>query len=745
MAGNREAYQQAMNAGDNAAWDQEWSLAIAAYGQAIQEFPSDAAAHIQLGLSLLEVGRLEDALKVLTRAHQLAPGDPIPLEKSADTLEQMGRLKEAAQQYINVAEVYLGQRDLDKAIGNWDRATQLTPGLIAIHGKLAQAYEQRIGDKGKAVHQYLIMAYNFQRVKETDKARKSVQRALKLDGKNIQALNAMQALEAGQDVVLPEEEQRPRARAPKEAASASPGMRAEIGEADPLGPMGEAMTDSLGLLAMYVMEGGNLDAAGGDAMQGMELQRQGLNKEAIDAYLRAAPRLNHPALKMAVGGLLVLDERPDEAIKHLGEATMHPQLNAGAFHALGKAYFGQGKHKQASRYLIQSLQAVDTSLAADGREIEELTTVYEQLLTALEGRSEEAMSTINSRFINLLGGKEWKQRITETRRQLEETMRDEGEQGVVDILVAARSDELTESVSLIDRHIRQGLLTLAMDEAHRAVEFSPFYLPVHIRMAEIMMREGRVRQAINKYNAVAKTYLVRGENDRAASILTEVLEMAPLDIAVRKSLIEMLESEERWDEALDQYIDLADTHHQLGNFELAQDTFASAERLAARVNAPVEKLVRIKHRIADIDQMRLDMRKAQKTYEDIIRISPDDERAQRMMIDIHYRQNNQVEAIKRLDQLLSLYAKNKQANRISQLLEELVTLYPNDAGLRSRLAAIYRQLGRKADAIKQLDALGELQLDAGLHQDAINTIRQIISLNPDGLDDYKRLLGQLGG
>ena len=81
------------------------------------------------------------------------------------------------------------------------------------------------------------------------------------------------------------------------------------------------------------------------------------------------------------------------------------------------------------------------------------------------------MSTINSRFINLLGGKEWKQRITETRRQLEETMRDEGEQGVVDILVAARSDELTESVSLIDRHIRQGLLTLAMDEAHRAVEF----------------------------------------------------------------------------------------------------------------------------------------------------------------------------------------------------------------------------------------------------------------------------------
>ena len=116
-----------------------------------------------------------------------------------------------------------------------------------------------------------------------------------------------------------------------------------------------------------------------------------------------------------------------------------------------------------------------------------------------------------------------------------------------------------------------------------------------------------------------------------------------------------------------------------------------------------------------------------------------------MLIDIHYRQNNTVEAIKKLDSLLSLYAKSKQINRITQLLEELVTMYPNDTGLRSRLGAIYTQLNRKDDAIKQLDALGELQLEAGLHQDAVNTIRQIVKLNPDGIEDYRRLLSQLGG
>ncbi|HLV33728.1 MAG TPA: tetratricopeptide repeat protein, partial [Spirillospora sp.] len=307
------------------------------------------------------------------------------------------------------------------------------------------------------------------------------------------------------------------------------------------------------------------------------------------------------------------------------------------------------------------------------------------------------------------------------------------------------SDRLTQSVSQIDRYLRQGLLTLAMDEAHYAIEYAPNYLPVHVRMAEIMMREGRVRQAINKYNIVARTYMVRGENDRAASILGEVLEMAPLDIEVRTSLIELLEAEERWDEALEQYIDLADTYHQLGDFDMSRNTYNLAERIANRVGASPDKIVRIKHRVADIDQMRMDIRRAQRTYEEIVELDPEDERARRMLIDLNFRQGNQVEAIKRLDQLLGLFAKRKQVSRITQLLEELVTVYPNDTGLRSRLAAIYRQMGRRKDAVIQLDALGELQLEAGLHEEAANTIRQIIALEPEGIEDYRRLLTQLGG
>ncbi|MBN8618173.1 MAG: tetratricopeptide repeat protein [Anaerolineae bacterium] len=745
MAGNRDAYEHAMNAGHNAAWDKEWPAAIAAYGQAIQEFPDDHEAHINLGLALLEVGRLEDALRVYTRAHQLNSNDPIPLEKSADVLEKVGRLKEAAQQYINVAEIYLGQRDLDKAIYNWQQATRLTPGMVAVHAKLAQAYE-RLGQKPQAIREYLVLAQNFQRLAENDRALKAAQRALKLDPKSVTTLNAMRALESGSDISLPPPDKQGAAASVSSTTTSSTTLRMQpVVEADPLGPIGETMSEALTLMATFVMEGGALDASGADALQAMELQRQGINDQAILAYQRAENRLNHPAVKMNLGGLLLLSERYEEAIRQLTDAAMHPQLAGGAFHGLGKAYYALNRHKQAINYLLQAAQSVDVATSTSGESEMQIAAVYEQLLELLQNRPIETLTAVNKRFIDLLSGKEWKTRVSETRRQLEDTLRSQGEQGVVDILVANRSNELTEAVARIDRYMRQGLFILAMDEAHRAVEYSPFYLPVHVRMAEIMMREGRVRQAINKYNMIAKTYLVRGENDRAASILSEVLEMAPLDISVRESLIELLESEERWDEALDQYVDLADTHHQLGNFDMSRDIFSSAERLANRVGASADKVVRIKHRMADIDQMRLDIRRAQKTYEEIIQLAPDDERAHRMLIDIHYRQSNPIEAIKKLDALLRIFAKNKQSNRITQLLEEMVTTYPNDTGLRSRLAAIYTQLKRKEDAIKQLDALGELQLEAGLHQEATQTIRQIINLNPDGVEDYKKLLMQLGG
>ena len=88
---------------------------------------------------------------------------PCQLRKNADVLERMGRLNEASEQYLMVAEIYFGQHDFEKAIANWERATEINPGLIIkILQKLAIAYE-RTGQREKAIDIYLKLAFHLQK------------------------------------------------------------------------------------------------------------------------------------------------------------------------------------------------------------------------------------------------------------------------------------------------------------------------------------------------------------------------------------------------------------------------------------------------------------------------------------------------------------------------------------------------------------------------------------------------------
>jgi tetratricopeptide (TPR) repeat protein len=745
MVTNPEVYQQHMNRGHNAAWDQDWDEAIKAYTQAIQELPEDGEAHIHLGLALLRAGRLEDSLRVYKRAHQLSPDDPAPLERSADVLERMGRLKEAAQQYVGVADVYLTLRDLDKAIGNWERATQLTPGLIGIHARLAQAYE-RVGSKKRALREYLTLAFNFQRSGDTNKAVKAVERALRLDRKNPQALNTLRALRSGGAVAVPQfedEVEENQSMLEEFGVKVDDPARQQESSASQDGPMGETMEQSLALLADHVASG-DLDMASANALQAMEQQRQMQYERAVQAYTSASQSIDHPTLHYNLGVMLHLTGISSDAIPHLQKAQAAPELLTGALHALGLVYREIDDFKNAMKTLLDATRRVDArNYEDDPSMLDHLGSAYDQIEAALMDAPGDAMDAISGRMSDMLSGTEWQQRVDTTRKHVEEIMRVQGPQGVRDFYSTGGSDKLATTVSRIDTYIGQGLLTLAMDESHEAISVSPYYLPIHVRMAEIMMREGRLRQAINKYNTIARAYMSRNELDRAASILSEVLEMAPLDVNVRTSLINLLEGEGRMEDALVQYVDLGRTYSQLGNIDQARETFQYAERLARRNEASPERMAEIKHNLADIEQMRLETRRAMKIYEEILEVSPTDERACRMLVDLNYNQSNKADGLRYLDRLLGLYARRKQVSKIIQVLEDLVKSYPKETGLRSRLAAIYRQTGRRVDAIQQLDALGEIQLEAGLHDDARQTIKQIIRLKPENLNDYKRLLSQL--
>jgi tetratricopeptide (TPR) repeat protein len=742
--GSQQVYDQYLNLGHGFAWDKTWDKAVAAYARALQERPEDPDVHKFLGLALLEARRYNDAYKIYARAHILAPDDPVPLEKSADVLERLGRLKDAANQYISVAEIYLGQQDIDKAISNYERATLLTPGLLQIHYRLAQLYE-RTGKMRSAVLQYMTLAFNFQRAKNRPQALQAIERALRLEPSNPQVLNAKRAIEIGELINAPAQSAQD-AATPKSQSSGfddfvAPTPDPKAADSHEGGPLGESINTALADLAEALLESG-LGMAEGQAIQAIELYKINDLPAAIKAFKNAeAAGIRQVSMYMCLGALYLQAEQWAEAKKYLDRAKNEPKYSAGAEHGMGQASMGLNQPREAVKHLILALQLADTNLAINGDEASQLKAVYDQLRQSSERMQDVDLHNMNAQFNRWLVGKDWKIRLPETRRILSDRIKSGSG---TEITYYVGSPEVVEMVGRIDSLIRARMYTAAMDESFRAIEKDPGSLPIHQRVAQILMEQGQVQEAIAKYNIVANSFLARDDIANAAAILDEVIRVAPMDVGLRLSLIDLLQKQNQEDRMLNEYIGLADAYFQLAENEQARDTYQEALRLAQRMNAPVEKRSEILLKLADIFTTRMDFRQAQRTYEQIRNLTPEDDRPRKELIDLNYRMNNPLEAIKELDGLLQLYAKSKRGSLIVSTLEQMVNARSSDMALRSRLAAVYRQLRRNSDAIAQLDALGELQLAASLYTEACATIKLIITLQPSDISQYQELLTQLG-
>jgi tetratricopeptide (TPR) repeat protein len=149
--------------------------------------------------------------------------------------------------------------------------------------------------------------------------------------------------------------------------------------------------------------------------------------------------------------------------------------------------------------------------------------------------------------------------------------------------------------------------------------------------------------------------------------------------------------------------------------------------------------------MGDIYNQRVDWAQATTAYESIVALAPKDERAQLALVDLHYKQGEAEKALRSLDTLLGVYQSAGKTQKVLSVLQEAVQARPEEMALRARLAAAYSKRGMTREAIAEYDALGEMQLEAGLREEAARTVQTIISLGPDDADGYRRLYAQIRG
>lgn len=790
MTGRQDLFEESMRLGHSAAWDQDWERAIEFYRKALAEFPDNPEALSSLGLALLEIGRPREALAAYNQAARVAPEDPVPAERCAEIFEQLEQKEEAVQQRKLAADRYLKRRDPEKAIENWKQAGRLSPGDLKVRSHLALAYE-RLGRRREAVHEYLAVASIMQKAGRVDQALEAVKRALGLLPGDPDASKAMRLLRQGSPLpppLPPLGSTRPLRpvtpggdTAPLAAETGPLTREPEVVEEAPeeegafADPETEALNRALQILADLVFEepaGVQAEPNGDEEGPSVSAIARGLSRgdrqagarpsmyrylgEAVDLYTRGQTRqaakeleraiqagLHHPAAHYVLGEAYKQLDDYEAARTQFAEAVSHPDLALGANLALGRLCKLQEDLAEAARYCLQALRLADT-MSADESQSAQLNDLYDSLQASQDQGDPENLAKIVESTLNFLSGPEWRRRVRQARQQL--GGQEDGGEAVVsiaEVLALGGSDRVLQALGRIDDYVRQGLLTTAMEEAMLALQHSPTYLAVHRRMAEILVRAGRVQEGQQKLAVIAETHLIRGEAKRAMQTYQRVLQLAPLNLEARRRLIDLLVSQDQVNDAVEQYFELAEVYRQMAEIDRAREALQQGLDLARQRQADRALTLRILHQMADIDLARLDWRSALRAYEAICELDPDDEQARAQVIDLLLRLGREEEAAKHLDAYLEHLVRSGEAGRGLALLEELVREHPGKPVLHARLAEAYRAAGRTADAIAQYDALGEIQLDAGQTEAAIRTIEKIIALNPPDVEGYKELLRNL--
>ena len=774
MSGSDDLYQKAIEQGHSAAWDQNWDLAADHYRHALHEFPNDQTALANLALSLYEIEQYDESLRYYLQVAKQNPKDPMPFEKIAVICERLGEDERVEKASLRAAELYLHNREIQKAVANWQRAIEVNPESIPARSRLGLIYE-RLGKNKEAVREYLALTSLYQHAQENEKASEVANHVIELDPNNQQAQQALTYLREYRPLPIPKAPRRQSSTIePTETLlSKEPDVAAVLEmEKDPIE---ETLDTSLIALASILFEGhedavdegisrpGFQAILGGSSpfssqktvdanriarhlSQVLDLQTQGdLSQAAVELEHALEAGIDHPAAFFDLGYLRFESERFESTQRYLQKAVQHPDFALGSRLLLGQTLNRLNRIDEAAIEYLRALALADISQIPEEQR-QSILDAYDPIIESQRLVTDESLhQRVCDNVSELLMRPNWRASLSQARQQIPPLENGGPMIPLAEMITQSSSGQVVESLSNIYKLAGEGLLNSAMEESFFALQHAPTYLPIHSYIGELLVKQGLLPEAISKLGVVANSYNSRGEPQRAVEYYKRMMNIAPMDLKPRSQLINLLISIDRSEDALKEYIKLAEVYYRMADLDMARKTYTEALRVAEKLPDEKPWQVELYKRMADIDLQRLDWRRALEDYERVRTLQPDDGEARTRLVELNYRLENQSQALAELEQFIAYLSASGKKEQAVEFVESLVESNPNQISLRVRLADLYRQIGRVDQAVEQLDTVGESFLDAGDTAGAVKILERIIDLNPPNIEEYHQSLIQLKG
>ncbi len=767
MTSDSANFQTLLNQGHTAVWNQDWSKAVELYQSALNDSPDHLSAMAGLGLAYFQSREYAASLEIFEKLTGLQSEDPMPFNRIARIHERMGNLHDAAAFFLRAAKAHLQVQDTDQAIANLNSVLALEPQNQPARSQLALIFD-KTGRKAEAVSELLALASILQHAGEKDKSLQSIDYALQLVPDSIDAKTARNMITNGKLLPLPEKKRG--GTGPIRMAQVQKLNSTEVipGELSELDPVSEAKVRALKDMAdmLFIQEEGTSSsrvnrqrsASSSEILASSQEERERIQihlGQSIDSFSsghvdearkeleRAIDLgLNLPAAYYIMGWLSAAKDQ-QKALNCLQKSVRNPQYALASYLLMGGIYEQTGQLTEASANFLQALRLADAE-SVPAEKTEEILQLYDPIFESLALITQEKdLKNLCTAIHGQLTRNDWRAYLKAARAQLPPVAEGLPPLPLAEMLMESTSSQVVDSLAQVRKLVSQGKLRAAMEEAFAAITYAPAYLPLHIQIGDILITQGRVQEAVEKYRQVARLYQIRGEMPQAIRLLNKVAKLAPMDIAARTDLIDMLKSIGRYDDAIQQTLDLANAHYLLADLEAAREAYRSALSITRQSSDQREWSIKILGKLADIELQSLDMKGAVKVYEQLRNILPEDPATRMRLIDIYLRMNMNQAALNEVDAFLKLTGDGEDFADTERFLDDLTREYPNEPGLQELATRFYSTGDRLPGLIEKLDNQARDLLRARDIQSAIAKIQQIIDLDPPNQIAYKQLLTEL--
>jgi tetratricopeptide (TPR) repeat protein len=769
MAWDQNRFDKALDKGHSAAWDQNWDEAIKFYRQALLEFPDNPAALTSLGLALTEKGDLEGALQCYQHAAQVNPEDAVAISSLARMYEMLGRLDESVTTFMQAAELYLKNHLNEKAIENFTAVISLQPTNLNARIRLSTVYDG-MDMKPEAISEYLAAASLLQKNGDEEKALQIVNHVLTIQPENPEAAQALKSLENHIALPLP---MNPKGRPRPMGASTNQAVAQQEGidqvEKDPIA---EAQHLALVNLAGVLFEKDEETAVAGQvSRKSMSNLTRGTGGLSADHSAKSRMQLhlgkaidfqtqgdeNGAALELEraieIGtklpaaffdlGLLYVHTDSEKAMRYLIQAVGHPDYSLGSYLLMAGIHKEYGELNAAATDYLHALALADATTVSVER-ADELKQLYDPIMESQERETDqEKLNNLCSSIQSQILRKDWRAHLNSIRQQLSGGHDEEELQPIAGMLLEMKGSRVVDAMAEIRKLEQKGHYRSAMEVALDAIPYSPVYLPLHVKIGDLLAKEGHMPGAVEKFITTADLYHARGETSQAITLLKRVTTIVSMDLAVRGKLIEYLNSQGRIEEVLNEYMELAKVYYQLAELDMARKTCLTGAKLAQEAPHGRTWVVKFLNRIADIDMQRLDWRNAIKVYEQLCSLQPEEPSSRVKLIDLNLRLGQKANAISEVDSYVSHLQKGGQKDLPIGFLREMSKEHPDVLEFQRRLADLFIIDEKIPEAVKILDFVAKTLVQAGNKSAAVETLRLILKLNPPNVKEYQNAIQQL--